>query len=115
MNRNALSEINQSDFNLLFESSGSTLPYCYSHTSSCVCVCVCVCVCLLCTLDVLVWFSVFWLNFLAKLVILFHALCYSHTSSYIRQRYHPAAQDRLPTEAKQGWAGQYWMGDSWEN
>ncbi len=21
--------------------------------------------------------------------------------------YHPAAQDRLPTEAKQGWAGQY--------
>ncbi len=24
-----------------------------------------------------------------------------------RQLYHPAAQDRLPTEAKQGWAGQY--------
>ncbi len=23
------------------------------------------------------------------------------------QPYHPAAQDRLPTEAKQGWAGQY--------
>ncbi len=22
-----------------------------------------------------------------------------------KQRYHPAAQDRLPTEAKQGWAG----------
>ncbi len=28
--------------------------------------------------------------------------------SYIRkQPYHPAAQDRFPTEAKQGWA---WMG-----
>ncbi len=24
-----------------------------------------------------------------------------------RQPYHPAAQDRLPTEAKQDWAGQY--------
>ncbi len=24
-----------------------------------------------------------------------------------RQPYHPAAEDRLPTEAKQGWAGQY--------
>ncbi len=24
-----------------------------------------------------------------------------------QQPYHPAAQDRLPTEAKQGWAGQY--------
>ncbi len=23
------------------------------------------------------------------------------------QPYHPAAQDRLPTEVKQGWAGQY--------
>ncbi len=23
------------------------------------------------------------------------------------QPYHPAAQDRSPTEAKQGWAGQY--------
>ncbi len=23
------------------------------------------------------------------------------------QPYHPATQDRLPTEAKQGWAGQY--------
>ncbi len=23
------------------------------------------------------------------------------------QPYHPAAQDQLPTEAKQGWAGQY--------
>ncbi len=23
------------------------------------------------------------------------------------QAYHPAAQDRFPTEAKQGWAGQY--------
>ncbi len=23
------------------------------------------------------------------------------------QPYHPAAQDRLPTEAQQGWAGQY--------
>ncbi len=44
MNRNALLEINQSDFNLLFEFSGSILPYCYSHTSSFVCVIVC-CVC----------------------------------------------------------------------
>ncbi len=26
---------------------------------------------------------------------------------YKQQPYHPAAQDRLPTEAKQGWAGQY--------
>ncbi len=24
-----------------------------------------------------------------------------------QQPYHPAVQDRLPTEAKQGWAGQY--------
>ncbi len=23
------------------------------------------------------------------------------------EKYHPAAQDRLPTEAKQGWVGQY--------
>ncbi len=33
-----------------------------------------------------------------------------HNSSFIfesRQPYHPAGQDRLPTEAKQGWAGQY--------
>ncbi len=27
-----------------------------------------------------------------------------------RQPYHPAAQDWLPTEAKQGWAGQYLEG-----
>ncbi len=26
---------------------------------------------------------------------------------YIQQPYHPAAKDQLPTEAKQGWAGQY--------
>ncbi len=26
---------------------------------------------------------------------------------YNQQPCHPAAQDRLPTEAKQGWAGQY--------
>ncbi len=36
---------------------------------------------------------------------------YSH---YCQQPYHPAAQDRLPTEAKQGWAGQYLDGDSWK-
>ncbi len=29
------------------------------------------------------------------------------TSQTHRQPYHPAAQDRLLTEAKQGWAGQY--------
>ncbi len=45
MNRNALLEINQSDFNLLFESSGSILPYYYSHTSSFVCIIVCLSVC----------------------------------------------------------------------
>ncbi len=28
-----------------------------------------------------------------------------------RQPYHPAAQDRLPTEAKQGWA---WSVPGWE-
>ncbi len=38
INRIALSEMNQSDFNFLFETSGSILPYCYSHTSSFVCV-----------------------------------------------------------------------------
>ncbi len=27
--------------------------------------------------------------------------------SYRRQPFHPAAQDRFPTEAKQGWAGLY--------
>ncbi len=27
--------------------------------------------------------------------------------NYGRQPYHPAAQDWLPTEANQGWAGQY--------
>ncbi len=32
-----------------------------------------------------------------------------------QQPFHPAAQDWFPTEAKQGWAGQYLMGDSWEN
>ncbi len=30
---------------------------------------------------------------------------------YGRQPYHPAAQDRLPTEAKQGWA---WSVPGWE-
>ncbi len=31
----------------------------------------------------------------------------SLTTQSKRQPYHPAAQDRLPSEAKQGWAGQY--------
>ncbi len=33
-----------------------------------------------------------------------------HNTQYIlinQQPYHPAAQERLPTEAKQSWAGQY--------
>lgn len=37
MNRNASSEVNQSDFKLLFESSGSILP----HQFICVCLTVC--------------------------------------------------------------------------
>ncbi len=36
---------------------------------------------------------------------------YTHTQSnsiiIMIEPYHPAGQDRLPTEAKQGWAGQY--------
>ncbi len=30
-----------------------------------------------------------------------------HCVLYTLQPYHPAAKDWLPTEAKQGWAGQY--------
>ncbi len=35
--------------------------------------------------------------------------------SQYQQSYHPAAQDRLPTEAEQGWAGQYLDGRLLEN
>ncbi len=39
-------------------------------------------------------------NFMiGNLFVVLYLLC--------RQPYHPAAQDRLPTEAKQSWAGQY--------
>ncbi len=33
-----------------------------------------------------------------------------HLNVIYQQPYHPAAQDWLPTEAKQGWAGQYLNG-----
>ncbi len=36
-----------------------------------------------------------------------HLRWLSQTETNRRQPYHPTAQDRLPTEAKQGWAGQY--------
>ncbi len=43
----------------------------------------------------------------------YHLFCNTHTQDSIfvkifnKQPYHPAAQVWLPTEAKQGWAGQY--------
>ncbi len=37
-----------------------------------------------------------------------HSLCISTLNKvHLIKPYHPAAQDWFPTEAKQGWAGQY--------
>ncbi len=37
----------------------------------------------------------------------YHCIPSNYYQKLYQQPYHPAAQDRLPTEAKQGWAGQY--------